>query len=78
MGGRTGRSGGRPCHGVAAGQEGIAPRFLTVRAGEGLADVAARAYSTPDAVRRLLAANRPAVSGPEDVHAGVVVRAPSA
>lgn len=63
---------------VAAGQEDIAPRFITVRDGETLDDVAARAYGTPDAVNRLLAANRPVVTGPGDIVAGLVVRAPAA
>ncbi|MFI0241804.1 BON domain-containing protein [Streptomyces sp. NPDC016845] len=63
---------------VEAGQEDIAARFLTVRDGETLEDVAARAYDTPDAVRRLLAANHPVLTGPDDICAGLVVRAPAA
>ncbi|GAA2324524.1 BON domain-containing protein [Streptomyces kunmingensis] len=62
---------------VTAGQEGIVPRFLTVQDGETLHDVAGRAYAGPDAVKRLLAANRPALSGADGIYAGLVVRAPA-
>ncbi|MFD6620023.1 BON domain-containing protein [Streptomyces albidoflavus] len=63
---------------VAAGQEDIASRFLTVRDGETLGEVAARAYDTPDAARRLLTANHPVLADPADLHAGFVLRAPAA
>ncbi|KUF19016.1 MULTISPECIES: BON domain-containing protein [Streptomyces] len=62
---------------VTAGQEGIFPRFFTVREGETLRDMAVRAYNDPEAVNRLLIANRPAVTAAEEITPGLVLRAPA-
>ncbi|MFJ8796072.1 BON domain-containing protein [Streptomyces sp. NPDC102487] len=62
---------------VTVGQEDIPPRFITVREGETLRDVADRAYNSPDAVGRLVAANRPTLKGEDGLHPGLVLRAPA-
>ncbi|MGW0902882.1 BON domain-containing protein [Streptomyces sp. NPDC002853] len=61
---------------VAAGQEGQVPRFVTVRDGESLGDVALRTYGDAD-VQPLLRANRPALADAAGIYAGLVLRAPA-
>ncbi|MFJ8820781.1 BON domain-containing protein [Streptomyces sp. NPDC102467] len=62
---------------VSAGQEGIVPRFFTVRDGETFGDVVLRAYDDPHAGKRLLTANRPLLTGEGDLYPGLVLRAPA-
>ncbi|MGW6062687.1 BON domain-containing protein [Streptomyces sp. NPDC055189] len=62
---------------VDAGQEGLAPRFVTVQEGETLADVARRIYHDPAAGKRLLAANHPVLADANDLFPGLVLRAPA-
>ena len=61
---------------VAAGQEGLLPRFLTVKEGETLSDVALRAYDDPTAGKRLLTANHPMLTDGNAIYPGLVLRAP--
>ncbi|MFE6158363.1 BON domain-containing protein [Streptomyces sp. NPDC056486] len=61
---------------VAAGQEGLLPRFVTVQEGETLSDVALRAYNDPTAGKRLLTANRPTLTDENAIYPGLVLRAP--
>ncbi|MFH8484788.1 BON domain-containing protein [Streptomyces longisporoflavus] len=62
---------------VAAGQEGLAPRFVTVHEGETLGDVALRVYGDPAAVGRLLPANHPILTDANEIYPGLVLRAPA-
>ncbi|MFD7711622.1 BON domain-containing protein [Streptomyces sp. NPDC059785] len=61
---------------VDVGQEGITPRFVTVREGESLADLAERVYGDTEATGKLLKANHPLLTCPEDAFEGLVLRAP--
>ncbi|MEV8314775.1 BON domain-containing protein [Streptomyces sp. NPDC059900] len=62
---------------VDAGQEGLAPRFVTVHEGETLDDVALRIYDDPAAAKRLLAENHPVLTDANDIYPGLVLRAPA-
>ncbi|MEU6676119.1 BON domain-containing protein [Streptomyces sp. NPDC046925] len=62
---------------VEAGQEGLAPRFVTVHEGETLGDVALRVYDDPAAAKRLLAENHPVVTDANGIYPGLVLRAPA-
>ncbi|POX42649.1 peptidoglycan-binding protein LysM [Streptomyces sp. Ru73] len=61
---------------ITVGQEGLSPRFVTVRAGETLVDIAERIYGDAAFCPRLLEANRPLLSGMDQVYPGQVLRAP--
>ncbi|OON80674.1 BON domain-containing protein [Streptomyces tsukubensis] len=62
---------------VDAGQEELRPRFVTVRDGETLSDLAERLYGDPNAGANLLRANEPMVSSLDQVCGGWVLRAPA-
>ncbi|WP_078888255.1 LysM peptidoglycan-binding domain-containing protein [Streptomyces sclerotialus] len=62
---------------ITVGQEGMKPRFVTVQEGESLTDVAKRIYGDAEASRKILDANSPVLSGPDQIYPGQVLRAPA-